>query len=220
MITLSISEENYLKEIFKLSENSNKNISTNNIATAIKTAPASVSDMIKKLSDKKLIFYEKYYGVSLTQEGRILALALIRKHRLWEVFLAEKLKFSWDQIHDVAEELEHISSNLLIERLDEFLNFPKFDPHGDPIPDKHGNIESPFEITLNQLKLNDKAVIVGVNDQSVAFLQYLDQQKLSIQKKITVLSHHEYDNSKTILMQDKTCFVSEKVGKNIIVKKI
>lgn len=220
MMKLSTSEENYLKEIFKLSENSGKNISTNNIASAMQTAPASVSDMIKKLSDKQLIFYEKYYGVSLTKKGKSMALALIRKHRLWEVFLVDKLKFQWDQIHEVAEELEHISSNLLVERLDEFLNFPKFDPHGDPIPDKHGNVEYHNEITLDQLKVHDEAIIVGVNDQSPAFLQFLDQQQFHLKNKFSVISHHEYDHSKTILMDNQTFFVSEKVGKNLVVKKI
>jgi DtxR family Mn-dependent transcriptional regulator len=220
MNTLSITEENYLKAIFKLSEKNNKNISTNNIAAETKTKAASVSDMIRKLSEKKLINYEKYHGVQLTDKGKKIAIALIRKHRLWEVFLVEKLQFNWDQVHEVAEELEHVSSPLLVSRLDAFLGLPKFDPHGDPIPDEKGRIEYHEETTLDQLKAKDKAIIVGVADQSTAFLQYLDQQKLNIKSKIEIVDHHSYDKSKTILLNGNKVFISEKVGKNIVVKRV
>ncbi len=217
---LSITEENYLKAIFKLSEKNRKNISTNNIAAEIQTAAASVSDMIRKLSEKKLVNYEKYKGVQLTDKGKKTALSLIRRHRLWEVFLVEKLNFSWHQVHEVAEELEHVSSPLLVARLDEFLDKPKFDPHGDPIPDEHGRMVYHEETTLDQLQPKDKAIIVNVSDQSASFLQYLDQQQLQITYRIEVLEHHVYDNSKTILVKGKKLFVSEKVGKNLVVKKI
>jgi DtxR family transcriptional regulator, Mn-dependent transcriptional regulator len=217
---LSITEENYLKAIFKLSEKNKKNISTNNIAAEIQTAAASVSDMIRKLSEKKLVNYEKYKGVQLTDKGKKTALSLIRRHRLWEVFLVEKLNFSWDQVHEVAEELEHVSSPLLVARLDEFLDKPKFDPHGDPIPDEHGKMVYHEETTLDQLQPKDKAIIVNVSDQSASFLQYLDQQQLQITHKIEVLEHHVYDGSKTISVKGKKLFVSEKVGKNLVVKKL
>jgi DtxR family Mn-dependent transcriptional regulator len=217
---LSITEENYLKAIFKLSEKNKKNISTNNIAAEIQTAAASVSDMIRKLSEKKLVNYEKYKGVQLTDKGKKIALSLIRRHRLWEVFLVDKLNFSWDQVHEVAEELEHVSSPLLVARLDEFLDKPKFDPHGDPIPDEHGKMVYHEETTLDQLQPKDKAIIVNVSDQSASFLQYLDQQQLQITHKIEVLEHHVYDGSKTISVKGKKLFVSEKVGKNLVVKKL
>jgi DtxR family Mn-dependent transcriptional regulator len=136
------------------------------------------------------------------------------------VFLVEKLNFTWDQIHDVAEELEHVSSPLLISRLNEFLDNPKFDPHGDPIPDEHGKIVYHEETTLDQLQENDKAIIVGVADQSVSFLQYLNQQQLQISYKLQVLEHHGYDNSKTISIKGKKIFLSEKVAKNLVVKKV
>lgn len=217
---LSITEENYLKAIFKLSEKNRKNISTNNIAAETKTSAASVSDMIRKLSEKKLVHYEKYHGVQLTDKGKKNAVGLIRRHRLWEVFLVEKLNFTWDQIHDIAEELEHVSSPLLISRLNEFLGSPKFDPHGDPIPDENGKIVYHEETTLDQLQENEKAVIVGVADQSTSFLQYLDQQQLQIYNKLEVLEHHGYDNSKTISIKNKKIFLSEKVAKNLVVKKV
>jgi len=221
MNTLTITEENYLKAIFKLSEKQTKNISTNNIAAEIKTTAASVSDMIRKLSEKKLVNYEKYYGVQLTDKGRKTAIALIRRHRLWEVFLVDKLQFNWDQVHEVAEELEHVSSPLLITRLDAFLDSPKFDPHGDPIPDENGKILYHEETTLEQLKPKEKAIIVSVEDQSSSFLQYLDKNKLSIKSKIEVLAYSDYDKSMTIRINNAdTIFISEKVGKNLVVKKI
>ncbi|MEP2348492.1 MAG: metal-dependent transcriptional regulator, partial [Algoriphagus sp.] len=139
MMTLTTAEENYLKAIYHLSDGGTKSVSTNDVAAEMKTKPASVSDMLRKLGDKEVIEYRKYYGVNITEDGKKRALQTIRKHRLWEVFLVDKLQFSWDEVHEVAEELEHIQSPLLIQRLDEFLNYPKFDPHGDPIPDEFGD---------------------------------------------------------------------------------
>lgn len=220
METFSITEENYLKAIFKLSEKSTFSIATNNIANEIKTSAASVTDMLKKLSDKKLILYKKYHGVQLTAKGKKIAIALIRRHRLWEVFLVEKLNFSWHQIHEVAEELEHVSSPLLIARLDAFLEHPQFDPHGDPIPDEDGKIIYHQETTLDQIPVKAKAIIVNVADQSAAFLQYLEKQQLLINSKVEVIAHQFYDHSITILFKGQQIFISEKVAKNIIVKKL
>jgi DtxR family transcriptional regulator, Mn-dependent transcriptional regulator len=164
--------------------------------------------------------YEKYHGVQLTEKGKKTAIALIRRHRLWEVFLVEKLRFNWDQVHEVAEELEHVSSPLLISRLDVFLNSPRYDPHGDPIPDEKGNIAYHEETTLNQLQQGDNAEIVNVGDQSVSFLQYLDKNKIYINSKLEVTNIDEYDHSMTIrINKTTTLFISEKVGKNLIVKK-
>ena len=169
----SFTEENYLKAIFKLSMGSNKEVSTNAIAEQLDTKASSVTDMIKKLSDKKLVKYVKYKGVSLNEKGEEIAVSIIRNHRLWEVFLVEKLDFKWDEVHEFAEELEHIKSDKLTERLDTFLGFPKYDPHGDPIPDKDGNINRHKDITIANLKINDKGVIVGVKEHSKGYLKYL-----------------------------------------------
>ena len=153
----SFTEENYLKEIFKLMEQQGTDVSTNSIAEKLGTKAASVSDMLKKLSDKKLINYQKYQGVSLSPKGKKVALGIIRNHRLWEVFLVEKLNFKWDEVHEMAEELEHINSKEMVQRLDKYLGFPKFDPHGDPIPDGNGKIGTQKSRILSQLNLNKSA---------------------------------------------------------------
>jgi DtxR family Mn-dependent transcriptional regulator len=219
-MALSITEENYLKAIFKLSENSTTNISTNEIAGEIKTKAASVTDMLQKLAEKNLLSYKKYRGVKLTKKGREIAIALVRRHRLWEVFLVEKLNFSWDQVHEVAEELEHINSKLLTTRLDAFLDFPKYDPHGDPIPDKEGNIPYFEEKSLGELKPGEIGFVSSVNEQSPEFLQYLDKLNISIHSKVEVLENNEYDGSKQIKINNNfTFFTSAKVCDNLTVRK-
>src|SRR5688500_18567354 len=158
----SFTEENYLKAIFKLLEGDDEAVTTNAIAEKMNTRAASVTDMLKKLSEKKLINYKKYQGVTLTSSGKKIALNIIRKHRLWEVFLVEKLNFKWDEVHDIAEQLEHINSDTLIERIDKFLNYPKFDPHGDPIPDINGKFQSNKSVLVSELKLNSVGIMTGV----------------------------------------------------------
>lgn len=219
---LSITEENYLKAIFKLSEKSGDNISTNAIAGEIQTKAASVTDMLQKLADKNLLRYKKYKGVKLTKKGWTVAVNLVRKHRLWEVFLVEKLHFNWDQVHDVAEELEHISSELLTKRLDQFLDYPRYDPHGDPIPDQEGNIPYHEEKKLSELEVGAKGIIVSVNEQAPEFLQYLDKLKIGIDSQLEVLDTNEYDGSKevNILQGEQAVFFSQKVCENLIIKKI
>lgn len=220
MNPISHTEENYLKAIFKLSENSTENVLTNAIAEKLNTTAASVTDMLKKLAQKKLINYEKYYGVKLTKEGNKIAKNLIRKHRLWETFLVEKLKFSWDEVHELAEELEHINSDNLTDRIEEFLGNPKFDPHGDPIPDKNGNIAYHEDVTLDKMKKNDTGIIVGVIDHSAEFLKYLRKINLVINSKISVKEDEEYDESKVIQINDKKeVIVSKKVAGNLLVRK-
>lgn len=135
----SISEENYIKAIFHLQKDSQQ-VSTLQLAGKLQTKPASVTDMMKKLKNKKLLNYKPYYGFRLSAQGNRIALGIIRRHRLWEYFLAEKLAFKWDEVHEIAEQLEHVSSKKLINNLDKYLGFPKFDPHGDPIPDQDGNM--------------------------------------------------------------------------------
>ena len=145
----TLTEENYLKAIYKLHEDKPDKINTNAIAGLVDTAPASVTDMLRKLADKKLIRYAKYQGVSLTATGKKAAVSVIRKHRLWELFLVEKLGYSWDEVHEIAEQLEHIHSDSLVSRLSTFLGNPRMDPHGDPIPDENGNFHSRKSIPLS-----------------------------------------------------------------------
>lgn len=217
----STTEENYLKAIFKLSAETTGAVSTNSIAAELQTSAASVTDMLKRLADKKLIDYIKYRGVKLTKAGRKVAVSLIRSHRLWEVFLVEKLDYSWDQVHELAEELEHVRTDELLAKLDAFLEYPTHDPHGDPIPDAEGNIKFHEPISLNELGIGERGIIVGVNEQGSDFLQYLDKIQLPIQSRIEVMELNEYDNSRVIKADGgKPVFVSEKVCNNLIVKRI
>ena len=214
-------EENYLKAIYKLEEKRNGKITTNSIAEMVDTAPASVTDMLKKLADKKFIRYEKYQGVSLTATGKRVAVAIIRKHRLWELFLVEKLKFRWDEVHDIAEQLEHVVSDELINRLDELLDNPKTDPHGDPIPDEKGQFHSKKTFPLSEVQGNVSVIITGVIDHNPAFLKYLDKSGLLPGKKVVVKEIIDYDKSLNISFHNsKSLFhISHDVAKNILVRK-
>ncbi len=214
----SFTEENYLKAIYKLIEQSCSSVSTNAIAEKMNTKAASVTDMLKKLSDKKLINYQKYQGVTLSSKGEKVALSVIRKHRLWEMFLLEKLNFKWDEVHDVAEQLEHINSDKLIEQIDKFLNFPKFDPHGDPIPDANGKIQSHKSKSIASHKKNDVLIMTGVVDHSAAFLQFLDKSGLALGNEIKIKELNDFDRSLQIIINKKnTLFISNDVAKNILV---
>jgi len=193
VLNYSTSEENYIKAIYHLQKDGT--VTTNELAAELQTRPASVTDMMKKLKVKKLVHYEAYQGFHLTAEGRKVALLIIRRHRLWEFFLAEKLKFSWDEVHAVAEHLEHVSSKKLIDKLDEFLGFPRFDPHGDPIPDANGKIETSRQVCLTDLPLNRTGIVCYVSDQSVGMLELLGHKKIGIGTKIEVKKKFSYDNS-------------------------
>ncbi|TNE50713.1 MAG: metal-dependent transcriptional regulator [Bacteroidetes bacterium] len=215
----SHTEENYLKAIFKLAEKTAKAVSTNAIAAEMRTSAASVTDMLKRLAEKELIHYEKYRGVQLTEQGSQLATALIRKHRLWEVFLVDKLGFAWDEVHDLAEQLEHVQGSGLVERLDTFLGRPKFDPHGDPIPDAEGRWAFRQQVALNTLQPGDKGVVTGVDEHSTEFLQYLDQLGLALGARLELLERYPYDQSVRIRTADgRELTLSEKVGQNLYVK--
>ncbi len=215
---LSFAEENYLKTIYHLSASDQKDVSTNAIAEVLQTKPASVTDMIRKLSNKSLVNYRKYHGVSITEKGEKAALSVVRKHRLWEVFLVDKLKFNWDEVHEVAEQLEHIKSPLLIQRLDEFLNYPKHDPHGDPIPNENGEFQIKPKISLSNLAVNGTGIIVAVNDSNALFLQYLDKIGAYLGAKVRVLDKIEFDNSLEIKIDNsRTVFISKEVSENILV---
>lgn len=217
-MSLSLTEENYLKIIYTLvAQHTDKGTSTNDIAEVSQTKPSSVTDMLKKLSEKKLISYEKYKSVNLTEEGSQQALIIIRKHRLWEVFLHEKLQFSWDKVHEVAEQLEHIQSAELIEKLDEFLGFPGFDPHGDPIPNAKGDFRVQKKIFLTKVKTGKSCKIVAVKDSSSAFLQYLQKLNIGIGTRIKVLEKMDFDESMRIQTPDQQITVSKKFADNLFV---
>ncbi|TXD70373.1 metal-dependent transcriptional regulator [Aequorivita lipolytica] len=217
---MTLAEENYLKAIFHLELETAGEISTNAIAERMDTKPSSVTDMVQKLSEKKLLIYKRYKGVSLTEAGRKVAAGVIRKHRLWEVFLVEKLNFHWDEVHEIAEQLEHIQSEELITRLDQFLGSPDFDPHGDPIPDKHGVLKRTEKKLLSEIEKNQQGICVGVKESSPEFLQYLDKKKVSIGTKITVLGKEFFDGSMIIQVFDDQFFISKTVAENIYVQTI
>ncbi len=213
-------EENYLKTILSISLRNDGRISTNEIANDIGTSPASVSDMFKKLQEKKLIKYKKYQGVSLTKKGRKNATNILRKHRLWETFLVNTLNFSWDEVHIIAEQLEHIQSEKLIDELDDFLDKPKFDPHGDPIPSKEGKIPLSDFKSLNELKVGEKGIIMGVKLDENSFLQYLNQIKIQIGVEIKIINKVNFDKSMEVKTKYKTFFLSNDVSKNLLIKKL
>ncbi|MCR9016689.1 metal-dependent transcriptional regulator [Aquiflexum gelatinilyticum] len=218
MITLTSAEENYLKAIYHLSDGGKKGVSTNDVSAEMKTKPASVSDMLRKLGEKEVIEYRKYYGLHITEEGKKMALQTIRKHRIWEVFLVQKLKFSWDEVHEVADALSHVKSKSLIQRLDEYLGYPKFDPHGDPIPDEFGDVRVRPRLPLNEIELGSTGQIVAVKDSSPAFLRYLDKVGAYIGARIKVIDKTEFDGSVEILVDNKkSIFMSKDVAGNILV---
>lgn len=216
---ISQAEENYLKAIYKINEREGKSANTNAISAAMNTTAASVTDMLKRLAEKEFINYEKYKGVTLTTEGARTATTLVRKHRIWEVFLCDKLGYSWDECHDLAEQLEHIKSTDLIDRLDSFLGKPKFDPHGDPIPDRNGNYAARQQILLAEMSVGHKGIMVGVQEHSTAFLQHLDRVGLVLAAKVEILEVFEFDKSVKIRLNELTeLLISNKVSENVFVK--
>ena len=214
----SASKENYLKAIFHLQVESEV-VSTNAVAEAVHTRPASVTDMLKKLKKQKLLSYERYKGVKLTTEGRKVAIQIIRKHRLWEYFLVEKLQFGWDEVHEVAEELEHISSQKLIDRLDNFLDFPQTDPHGDPIPDQQGKFNAGPQQNLLDIPINKPSRVCGIVSQTTQMLELLQHKGISIGTKVEVKKKFPFDNSLELKIKNQPVItISEQVAKNILVK--
>lgn len=217
---LSITEENHLKAIFHLSSDGNKDVSTNAIADSLKTKAPSVTDMLKKLFKKKLVSYKKYQGSFLTADGRKTALNIIRKHRLWEVFLVNKLNFNWDEVHDIAEQLEHIKSEKLINELDKFLDYPAKDPHGDPVPNPAGFIKHTTKLVLSDLAIGETGKFVGIKDSSSTFLKLLDKRKISLGSNIKVLHQEDFDQSIYIGLDETNLTISVKSANNIYVTKI
>lgn len=214
----SLSEENYLKAIFHLETSYKSGVSTNALAEEMQTKASSVTDMVKRLSDKDLVNYKKYQGVKLSVAGKKAAIEVIRKHRLWEVFLVEKLGFNWDEVHEVAEQLEHIKSEKLTKELDKFLEYPKKDPHGDPIPDANGKFTVADRILLSALKKGESGMCVGVKDSSVEFLQYLDKNGISLGKEIRVLEKEDFDQSMLIKMEKNEIRISHQISTNLFIK--
>lgn len=215
---MTISEENYLKVIYHVSLVAPKGVSTNAIAGMLDTKASSVTDMLKKLADKKLVSYQKYQGVTLTDEGLHKAKMIVRKHRLWEVFLVEKLQFSWDEVHEIAEELEHIQSEPLIDKLDAFLGFPAFDPHGDPIPNAKGVINKVEKELLSEAELNQLYTCVGVKDSSTEFLQYLDKQQIALGSTIKILEKEPFDETLLLEIDGKKLTISNKIATNLYIR--
>ncbi len=213
----TLAEENYLKAIYHLEKDSKVGVSTNSIAVKLNTQPSSVTDMVQKLALKKAVSYQKYKGSFLTNEGKKIAANVIRKHRLWEVFLVEKLKFQWDEVHEIAEQLEHIKSEELIKRLDVFLDHPDFDPHGDPIPDANGNIKPTEKKLLSELQKDQRGICVGVKESSSQFLQYLDTRNIGIGTTIKVVDKEEFDDSMTIQVGDTQLHITDKIAHNLYI---
>lgn len=216
-LNFSASEENYIKAIFHLQEESGT-VTTNALADKLATTAASVTDMMKKLSAKKLLHYKPYYGFTLSAEGKKAALFIIRRHRLWEYFLSQKLGFDWKEVHSLAEELEHVSSKKLIDRLDEFLGFPLYDPHGDPIPDSKGKLTVRDNLSLFQLPRNKAATVCQVTNQSADMLELLKHKKIGIGTRLEVKKHFPFDQSVEVKINRQTFTISEQVAKNIFVR--
>jgi len=218
LLHLTQSEENYIKAIYALSQHSTEAISTNLLAERMSTKASSVTDMLKKLTEKDLLEYKKYQGCTLTQTGRSFALSVVRKHRLWEVFLVDKLQFGWDEVHEIAEQLEHIQSIQLTNKLEEFLGFPKVDPHGDPIPNRDGEFDSiPVRSSLSSCEIGAKGIVMGVEDGSPEFLQYLSRIDLKLGSTIEIVDKLSFDGSLVVTIDDlKTQFSYLVAGKIFI----
>jgi DtxR family Mn-dependent transcriptional regulator len=215
----SSSEENYIKSIYHLQEHQDT-VTTNALAAELSTRPASVTDMLKKLKQKKLLHYEKYQGFRLSPEGRKVALGIIRRHRLWEYFLSVKLQFTWDEVHEVAEELEHVSSRKLVDKLDEYLGFPRFDPHGDPIPDQHGKIHPARQVPLSEWPIGETAEVSGVGDQSPDMLEILRHRQIGIGTRLDIRKKFSFDQSIEIKIRNLPAFtISKQLAEQIWVKK-
>jgi DtxR family Mn-dependent transcriptional regulator len=220
MLTMkySASKENYLKAVFHL-QHEQSSVSTNALAQALLTKAASVTDMLKKLKAQRLLHYEKYKGVKLTTEGRRVAIVIIRKHRLWEYFLVQKLGFGWEEVHEMAEELEHVTSKKLIDRLEEFLGFPETDPHGDPIPNLQGRMPVSKQINLAELPVNSICMVCNIGDQTSDIMELLNHKNIRIGTKLEVKKKFTFDNSIEIKLRNQPVFIiSNHLAKNLFVK--
>ncbi|HEX6333563.1 MAG TPA: metal-dependent transcriptional regulator [Flavisolibacter sp.] len=218
-MNFSTTEENYIKAIFHL-QSLEGTVTTNALAQKLQTRPASVTDMMKKLSAKKILNYKPYYGFTLSSEGKRIAITIIRRHRLWEFFLAEKLQFGWDEVHPLAEELEHVSSSKLIDKLDAYLGFPQFDPHGDPIPDSRGKMAVADHTRLTTLQLNQPAVVVRVSNQSKQMLDELAEKNITIGTSVEIRKRSDFDQALTVRVRNRNIVLTEQVAQHLLVKKL
>ena len=213
-------EENYLKAIFKIAERDSKAASTNAIAREMNTSAASVTDMIKRLSEKGLVEYQRYRGATLSSEGRVLATSLVRRHRLWESFLVDKLNFKWNEVHEIAEELEHVPSDALISRLDAFLGHPRFDPHGDPIPSEEGKFTLRSQTILADIETGTSAEVVAVREHDDSFLKHLNDIGIALNTRVMISEKYPYDGSLQVEIEGIKKTISEKVARNVYVKTV
>ena len=215
---LSFTEENYLKAIYHLSSEGKESVNTNSLADSMHTTPASASDMVKRLAQKNLIGYQKYKGATLLSKGRKIALTIVRKHRLWEVFLVDKLGFKWDEVHEIAEQLEHIKSPDLIKRLDKFLSYPTMDPHGDPIPNEDGVMKETRRASIAEVPIHSKGIVVAVNNDDTLLLQHLDSLGIKLGSRIDVLDRMDFDGSVSISIDEEPKqFLSKPVAENLMI---
>jgi len=217
---LTITEENYLKALLHLSasEMSPSGVGTNQLAAQLNVRPATVNNMVKRLKDKELVDYEKYGKIFLTTSGKKLAIQVIRKHRLWETFLFTKLDFTWDEVHEVAEQLEHVQSEKLIEKLDKFLDYPQFDPHGDEIPSKNGTFKMEFKKTLADSVPGDVCEVISVKDNNTDFLQYVGSLGIGINSKVEVINRLNFDGTLSLQIENNKVSVSQKIAENIYIR--
>lgn len=218
MVNYTVSEENYIKTIYHLQQGATA-VNTNDLAASLLTTAASITDMLKKLKAKKLVNYKPYYGCTLTAKGNAMAISIIRRHRLWEYFLSQKLGFSWLEVHEIAEELEHVSNEKLINKLDEYLGFPRFDPHGDPIPDANGKIQNISTATLTNVKQNQTATVTQIGNQSHQILEMLQVKKIAIGTRVKVLQKFPFDGSIEVQTDGKhTTHLTKELSDNIFIK--
>ncbi|MGB0175840.1 MAG: metal-dependent transcriptional regulator [Owenweeksia sp.] len=218
MSDYTLTEENYLKAIYFLSQNADKGVSTNSISESLETKPSTVTEMLRKLKEKGVLNYKKYQGAELTEEGEKVAISTVRKHRLWECFLVDKLNFGWEEVHEIAEQLEHIQSRKLTDRLEEFLGFPKYDPHGDPIPDKNGIFPHSSDLTLDNCMPGEMVKVRGVKDTAPEFLKYIAKLGIGLGDQIKVVEIEEFDRSMRLSVHGQELQLSSLACKNIFVQ--
>lgn len=213
----SFTEENYLKAMFSLSEKSGE-ITVNDLSKSLNIKMPTVNSMVKRLSNKGYINYQSYKPMTLTEEGRKAALLVIRKHRLTEMFLVEKMGFGWEEVHEVAEQIEHIHSPKFFAKMDEMLDYPKVDPHGSPIPDKSGQINLKNYNPLSSFSKGDKVTLVAVTNSNDEFLKYLNSKNLQLDTEIEVLEKEEFDQSMTVKYDGRKVTLSDKVTEKLLVE--